>query len=184
MGNQDHSPRKILQGFLDSGWANKTTEQEVESDQASHSTDIISEAKSLIQQGVYDDATKLLESLLDLFPDQTDANELLEEAKKLRDIDIDKEVGDENDIPHLEIPLTSPRLMEMKITGQEGFLLSRIDGKTSIRNLCQLLQIKRVEIYPVLYRLKKAEVISIKPGTTPKKRYKPEPPRSRPIINF
>lgn len=127
-----------------------------------HRVDVLSEAQELIASRKYEEASETLKSLLQLFPDHTEAKAMLTQCQKARVEDMLDTVGGDESIPRLAVPLTDPIFQSMKLTAQEGFLLSRIDGNTTLKYLANLTRIPLEEVFQIVYDLVKKNLVVVR----------------------
>jgi DnaJ-domain-containing protein 1 len=81
-------------------------------------------------------------------------------------------LGPKNERPHLN---PEADLTRLKLTPTEGFVLSRIDGRTSYDEICRLSSLGREETLTILRKLKRDTLI-----LGPKDKPVPIPPRKAP----
>ncbi len=89
-------------------------------------------------------------------------------------------------LPGLGRKTLSPRLRgdaplaKLKLSQSEGYVLSRIDGRTTLWEVCLLSPLQRDETLRILRRMRAAGVIEIPGSTEPVPELEPEPSPSRP----
>lgn len=176
----DFETYRTIASFLESGYIQRADEAEMDEDPSSvhesHQSDILGEAREFLKKKEHREAIKAVKSLLELFPEHAEAKALLLQIQREQIQDIHQTVGSDTNVPKLEIPLTDPRFQEMNIGAHEGFLLSRMDGITNIKNLANLTRIPMEDVYQILYELKRKGIISLNPP-------KAEPERVRGAVS-
>jgi hypothetical protein len=75
-----------------------------------------------------------------------------------------RKVGRDKTIPVRTIPLDSTMVHKLDLTAEEGFVFSRIDGETTIRELCRVSGLPRRRTLEILYLLIRKGIIE---GRTP-----------------
>lgn len=150
----DFETYKALANFLDSNYIAVVDEDDQESvSMHDHQTDILADAQALVDKGNYAEAVEAIKSLLQLFPDHAEAKKLLRQCQRGHIEDIYNTVGNDQNVPKLTVPLTDPLFQSLTLSAHEGFLLSQIDGRTSIKNLAAVTRIPMEDVYRTLYQL-------------------------------
>ncbi len=119
---------------------------------------LIREAKSQIQTGSYEEAMDLLEQVLDVEPDNIEAQSFYEMSKGKQLKNYIREAGDISEVPTLA---KGPgELMSYNLTKETGFILSLIDGNTTLDDIISLSGMDRFSAYRNIVILKRMGIIS------------------------
>lgn len=125
---------------------------------AGHPASILREAKGLAQRHDYEGALTLLEKSLEREPDNIETQSFFEMLKGRQMKNYIQEAGRPEDIPTL---LKSPgEFMKFNLTKEAGFILSLIDGRTTLDEVISLSGMDKFSAYRNIVRLKRLGIIS------------------------
>jgi len=114
----------------------------------------IAAAEELLPQGNHWQAIQTAKSALAEFPELAAAAALLERATKGLQEQVKKAIPATRLIPKPDMAmLCSDAAMKLNLTAQEGYALSRLDGRSSIDTLSKLVNMTRDDLMILLFRL-------------------------------
>ncbi|MFH0901987.1 MAG: DUF4388 domain-containing protein [Pseudomonadota bacterium] len=120
---------------------------------------LIATARTLLEEKQFDEVAALLRSVVDLDPFNSEARELLRQARAEQLVQLYQEFA-----PY-RIPVASftpERLRTVALHPRERYLLSRIDGHRDIGTLAMITPLGELEMLRVLKRLRHAGLVSVR----------------------
>jgi curved DNA-binding protein CbpA len=116
--------------------------------------------RRLVEQGAVYDAYRLAEQVIQNLQDFPPALQAYEEAKSMLLGRVKEVIPATRLIPIVDPKaFSSPEFRKLKLNAREGFILSRIDGKTNVNGLAALANMERDELAVLLYRLYEVKAV-------------------------
>jgi len=120
----------------------------------------IEEARRLLDQKQPEEAYGIASNILRKDPSDTEAKILLEVIEKSM-AELYKNIfSDTKKIPSLEVDFSE--LLNYPLEKNDGFLLSLIDGKTSVQDIIDVSGMQEFDVLRIVSKLQRLEIISIK----------------------
>jgi hypothetical protein len=114
----------------------------------------------LMEEKKYPEAISVFQKILRTDPQNLRAHEQIELAEKSICQDLYKSVMPPNRVPYFLVPITS--LSKYKLTHQEGYIASRIDGSWDVKSIVMLSPLREYEVLQTLDKLIKNKLIGLK----------------------
>lgn len=119
----------------------------------------IHEVRGRFALGDYSGALVMAESILDSFPDHPEAKDYAEKCRKaLADLYVSR-LGGMDRIPHVSMPMEE--LQWLSLDHRAGFLLSLMDGMSSIEDILDMSGMSNLEALRTLFELMQQDVIQV-----------------------
>jgi hypothetical protein len=122
-----------------------------EGDYRPRSERIRAELVETLSAGDYDAALSLAEELCSGDPTQTTARAFAEECRTILEAACVSRLGSLDQVPHLAAPLDG--LRSLSLDHQAGFVLSRVDGVSSLEVLLDICAMPRLDVLRLVARL-------------------------------
>ena len=132
-------------------------EVEAEIEEESEPDRLIAQALEHYQSGDLDTAWGLLQEVKRLDPSRLDLKGYLQLVRTERAQQWAKQIGDQGRT--LELNVTTQEMMRLNLAPDEGFLLSQVDGRTSITDLMNVSHVDRVRALEILARLIRENIV-------------------------
>ncbi len=110
----------------------------------------------------YSRASEVLKDALELSPENQELKRECNELNRLIQNEIVKKLREDDRVPVLRIPPEDPSFPKIKLTAQEGFLVSRIDGKLNLKELVKVSGMSRENALGALYKLLSEGIIELR----------------------
>ncbi len=114
----------------------------------------------LIENRKFQEAIAVFQKVLHTDPQNFRAHEQIELAEKSICQDLYKNVMPPNKVPYFMVPITT--LAKYKLTHQEGYVASRIDGSWNVKSIVMLSPLREFEVLQTLDKLIKNKLIALK----------------------
>jgi hypothetical protein len=121
---------------------------------------LLDEAERLFEKGKYESAKDLVSSVLERDDEHEDALELQRHIEDELVREYNKKLGSLDQTPELKIGMGE--IANLDLDSRAGFLLSQMDGFSSINDLLELSNMSRAETLSVLADLLERDIISLK----------------------
>ena len=121
---------------------------------------LFNEGLELIQNRRYTEAITVFQKVLRTDPQNFRAHEQIESAEKAICQVLYQNVMPPNKVPYFLVPITA--LAKLKLTHQEGYIASRIDGSWDVKSIVMLSPLREYEVLQTLDKLIKNKVIGLK----------------------
>ncbi len=121
---------------------------------------LIDRGLELMRAKKYQEAIAVLQESLQLEPQNGRADELIEQAERALCQDLYRTTTPANRIPYFVMPESA--LTRFKLSNQEGFVASRINGSCDVKSIVMLSPLRELDILQILDKLLKLELIALK----------------------
>jgi tetratricopeptide (TPR) repeat protein len=119
-----------------------------------------SQGMAFMKSGNYQEAIAAFQESLRLDPQKVEADEQIEIAERAICQDLYARTLPKTKIPYFLVPISS--LTTYKLTHQEGFVASRINGAWDIRTIVMLAPLREIEVLQTLERLIKMNILGLR----------------------
>jgi len=121
---------------------------------------LLNRGKELVKAKKYQEAIAVFQEVLQLHPQNAAADELIEQTEKTLCTELYKTTVPGNKVPHFLVPESA--LTRFKLTHQEGFVVSRINGTWDVKSIVMLSPLREMEVLQILEKLVKLELIALR----------------------
>lgn len=122
--------------------------------------ELVRQAKKHLSRKEFEEALRYLRAARSLEPNSKRIQQALEKCEKIIDQQVERAGITLDSVPTLE--RTMAELTELDLSAQEGFILSRVDGRYDIRSIVKISPMPRVDALLGFYRLLEAGHISLR----------------------
>lgn len=140
--------------------------------------ELLDKAEAHVVRRDYLIALSQLNQIRELDPRNKDIKDRIENVNLLIRQEKAELFKDDKIIPRLTKSLNAIDVRDLPMTAQEGFLLSRIDGLTSIQRILSVIRVEKNSVYDSLYAFYKKGIVSF---SEPKAIYQQSSARKQPL---
>jgi len=113
----------------------------------------IAESVDLQKKRRYWQAFRLLQQLYETNPTDTIVNEQLKLASERLAADMKEQISSLERVPRIEREIDPALWKDLALDASDGFIISRLDGATSLKHLCASIKMDKKKILTTIYRL-------------------------------
>lgn len=127
--------------------------------EAGAAADLVDRARGLLAAGRFGDAESLAARAVELAPASDAARSLLEEAERVLEEELRRQLLAPPRTPRLRIPAHD--VARLRVSSADKYLLSRCDGRRDARQLAMVAPLRELDVLKALRRFADAELVEL-----------------------